>query len=152
YKDGKPSFKSRWHYTSDRIQENSFTQNITNELLNYAQLESVEITLNRKEDGSEFLDLDWEKSTTVQFIPNEHINEDLLSKLPEICGVAFVKKPNFKMGIVIAHEGMMIDSQYLVHASSEYGETMNIDFMEYYFRQEGPLFDGVMIYEFHPLE
>jgi len=152
YKDGKPSYTSRWHYTSDRIQENPYTQNITNKLLNPTKLKSVEIILNRKEDGNEFLDLDWEKSTLVHFIPNEHINEALLSKLPEICGVAFVKKAYFKMGIVIAHEGMIIDSKNLVHASSEYGKTVNIDFMEYYFRENGPLFDGIVIFSFHPFE
>jgi hypothetical protein len=26
-----------------------------------------------------------------------------------------------------------------------------MDFMEYYFRQDGPLFDGVLFYSFHPL-
>lgn len=152
YKDGKPSYKSRWHYTSDRIQENPFTQNLTNKLLNPTNLESVKIILNRKDDGSEFLDLGWDKSTLIQYIPNEHINGELLSKLPEICGVAFVKKAYFKMGIVIAHEGMIIDQKKLIHASSEYGETVNVDFMEYYFRDSGPLFDGIMIYSFHPFE
>ena len=151
YKDGKPSYKSRWHYTSDRIQENPYTQNITNNVSNIDQLESVEITLNRKKDGSEFLDLGWEKLTLIQYIPNERINGGLLSKLPEICGVAFVKKAYFKMGIVIAHEGMIIDQKNLVHASSEYGETVNLDFMKYYFRENGPLFDGVMIYAFNPI-
>ncbi len=81
YKDGNPTFKTRWHYTSDRIQENPYTKNITNELLILNQLEKVDITLNRKENGSEFLDLDWEKSTTIHFIPNEHIDHNLLSKL-----------------------------------------------------------------------
>ena len=55
------------------------------------------------------------------------------------------------MGIVVAHEGMVIDQKNLIHASSEYGETVNVDFMEYFFRKEGPLFDGIMIYRFVPL-
>jgi len=151
YKDGQPSYKSRWHYTSDRIQENPYTINITEELLNKDELGKIDITLNRKNDGSEFLDLDWEKETTVQYIPNEQIDKKLISKFPDICGVAFVKKAYFKTGIVIAHEGIIINQKNLIHASSEYGETVNIDFWEYYFRDNGPLFDGLMIYSFHPL-
>jgi|TARA_B100001105_G_C22389558_1_gene443684 hypothetical protein len=149
YKDGQPNYKTRWHYTSDRIQENPYTVNITNDLTE--QLESVDITLNRKADGSEFLDLDWEKTTTLTFIPNDQIKKAFLSKLPNVCGVAFVKKSYFDMGIVIAHEGMIIDQKNIIHASAEYGETVNVDFMDYYFREDGPLFDGIMIYEFHPL-
>ena len=151
YKDHKPSYKTRWHYTSDRIQENPYTVTITKELLEKDHLKKIDITLNHKEDGSEFLDLDWAKKTTVYFIPHEKINKELLSKFPDVCGVAFVKKAYFKMGIVVAHEGMVIDQKNLIHASSEYGETVNVDFMEYFFREEGPLFDGVMIYRFVPL-
>ncbi|MFQ6677041.1 MAG: N-acetylmuramoyl-L-alanine amidase-like domain-containing protein [Fidelibacterota bacterium] len=151
YKDGIPSYKSRWHYTTDRIQENPSTVNITEKLLDKNQLEKINITLNKKEDDSEFLDLDWEKNTSVYFIPNQEINKQLLKKLPEVCGVAFVRIKYFKIGIVIAHEGMIIDQQNLVHASSEYGETVSVDFMKYYFRDDGPVFDGIMIYSFHPL-
>lgn len=148
YKDGKPTYKTRWHFTTDRIQENPYTKNITNQLIVQGEMDKIEITLNRREDGREFLDLDWEKKTEVQFIPNQMINTDLLKKLPLVCGVAFVKKEYFKMGLVIAHEGMIIDQKNLVHASAEFHQTANVDFLEYYFRQDGPLFDGIMIYTF----
>ncbi len=151
YKDGNPSYKTRWHYTSNRIQENPFTVNITNQLVDVRQLEIVNIILNQKEDGSEFLDLDWQKKTTVSFVPNEQINEELLSKTPDVCGVAFVKKEWFKMGLVVAHEGMIIDQKNIIHASSEYGKTVNMDFLDYYFREDGPLFDGALFYSFYPL-
>ena len=151
YKDHKPSYKTRWHYTSDRIQENPYTANITNQLVEADQLETVEITLNHQADGSEFLNLGWEKKTTVNYIPNEHINYKLLKKLSEVCGVAFVKKAWFKMGLIIAHEGMLVDQKNIIHASAEYGKTVNVNFMEYYFRQDGPLFDGIMIYSLNPI-
>ena len=152
YKDGNPTYKTRWHYTTDRIQENSSTVNITNELVGVEQLESVEIILNRKEDGKEFLDLGWEKSTSIQYIPSNNITHEILQKLPHVSGVAFVKKTYFKMGLVVAHEGMIIDQKNIIHASSEYEKTVNIDFMDYYFRENGPLFDGVLFYTFHPME
>ena len=42
-----------------------------------------------------------------------------MDKLPRICGVAFVKKSYFKNGIVIAHEGYVINNKNLIHASSK---------------------------------
>lgn len=147
----KPTYNSRWHYTIDRIQENLSTINITEDILPRKVLEKVDIILNRKENGSPFLDLGWTKATTVYFIPNNQINQELLNQIPKVCGVAFVKKKWFNMGLVIGHEGMIIDRKNIIHASSEYGKTMQLDFMEYYFRNEGPLFDGIMLYAFQPL-
>ena len=57
----------------------------------------------------------------IYFIPSEKINENILLKLPQVCGVAFVKREYFKLGIVIAHEGYLIDQTNLIHASSEFG-------------------------------
>ena len=147
-----PTYKSRWHFTTDRIQDNPSTKNITSSLVSNQELVTINLTLNKKEDGDEFLKLGWQKPTTIQFIPNKFVGEDLLDKLPQIAGVAFVKKTYFKMGLVVAHEGMIIDNKNIVHASSEFGKTVNMDFMEYYFLDEGPRFDGVLIFSFNPLE
>jgi len=147
-----PTYKSRWHYTSDRIQDNPSTQNITPLLVQKNQLKSISITLNKKKGGESFLDLDWKKKTIIAYIPNESIDSDLLKRLPDIVGIAFVKKSYFKMGLVVAHEGMIINQKNIIHASSEYDKTVNIDFMEYYFRETVPLFDGVLFYSFHPLK
>ena len=143
---------SRWHFTTDRILLNPSTVNITEELISKDSLTLVQINLNRKENGEEFLDLNWERKILIGFIPNEKINQKLLNSLPEICGLCFIKKSYFKMGIAVAHEGMLIDQKNLVHASSEYRKTVNIDFMDYYFRENGAVFDGVLIYKFLPLE
>jgi len=147
-----PTYKSRWHFTTDRIQDNPSTKNITSSLINSKQLMTVNLTLNKKENGDEFLNLDWQKPTTVQFIPNKLIDKDLLYKLPSITGVAFVKKSYFKMGLVVAHEGMIIDNKNIIHASSEFGKTVMMDFMEYYFLDDGPRFDGILIFSFNQIE
>ena len=55
----KPDYKNRWHYTSDRITNNPYTVNITSDLVSKVELEEIELTLNKKSDGSEFLNLDW---------------------------------------------------------------------------------------------
>ena len=146
-----PTYKSRWHYTTDRIQDHPSTRNITLELLPNDQLKTVTITLNKKTDGKAFLDLDWQKPTSIQYISSENLNSKVLQNLPNVAGVAFVRESYFKMGLVVAHEGMVIDQKNIIHASAEYGETVSMDFMEYYFREEGPLFDGVLFYSFHPL-
>ena len=147
-----PTYKSRWHFTTDRIQDNPSTKNITSSLVSNQELVTINLTLNKKEDGDEFLKLGWQKPTTIQFIPNKFVGEDLLDKLPQIAGVAFVKKTYFKMGLVVAHEGMIIDNKNIVHASSEFGKTVNMDFMKYYFLDDGPRFDGVLIFSFNPIE
>jgi len=146
-----PTYKSRWHYTTDRIQDHPSTRNITLGLLPNDQLKTVTITLNKKTDGKTFLDLDWQKPTSIQYISSESLNAKVLKNLPNVAGVAFVRESYFKMGLVVAHEGMVIDQKNIIHASAEYGETVSMDFMEYYFREEGPLFDGVLFYSFHPL-
>ena len=146
-----PTYKSRWHYTTDRIQDHPSTRNITLGLLPNDQLKTVTITLNKKTDGKTFLDLDWQKPTSIQYISSENLNSKVLKNLPNVAGVAFVRESYFKMGLVVAHEGMVIDQKNIIHASAEYGETVSMDFMEYYFREEGPLFDGVLFYSFHPL-
>ena len=147
-----PSYKRRWHFTTDRIQDNLSTQDITSSFLPDNQLKKQKIILNQKENGDEFLDLGWIKKTTVRYIPNDKITTDLLKKLPAIAGVAFVKESYFKMGLMIAHEGMIIDQKDIIHASQEFNQTVRMDFMDYYFKENAPRFDGVMIFSFHPLE
>tara|TARA_B110000438_G_scaffold23435_1_gene21471 strand:- start:123 stop:974 length:852 start_codon:yes stop_codon:yes gene_type:complete len=147
-----PTYNSRWHYTSDRIEENPSTKNITNNLVLPEKLKNITITLNQKSNGKEFLDLNWKKSISINYIPSDKITSDIIKKLPVISGVAFVKKSYFDTGLIVAHEGMIINNKNIIHASSEYGKTVNMDFMEYYFRSDGELFDGVLFYSFHPID
>jgi len=147
-----PSYDSRWHFTSNRILANPSTVNITNELVGSDELNIIDIILNQKDDGTRLLDLDWKKSVQLLYISNENINTDLLNKLPDICGVAFVRESYFSNGLAIAHEGMIIDQSNLIHASSVQEETVNVDFLDYYFDgDDEPVFNGIMIYKFVPL-
>jgi hypothetical protein len=147
-----PDYKHRWHYTTDRLLHNASTRNITSNLIKPSFLDTVIISLNQKDDKTQFLDLDWTSPVEVMYIPNDQINEALLQKLPQICGVAFVKKSYFKMGIIIGHEGMILDGQNLLHASQLAKETVMVNFLDYYFPFDAkPRFDGIMISEFHPI-
>ena len=141
-----PSFNTRWHFTSDRILNNPKTIDITSKVANAESLETLNIELNKKENGDEFLDLDWTSEELIQFIPSEKINKRLLEKLPKSCGVAFVKRDYFKLGIVIAHEGFLIDNSSFFHASSEEGKTVEVDFLSYIQINGKFRFEGVMFY------
>ena len=149
--DKKPTYISRWHYTSDRLLHHDRTVDITSSVAHENDLEKVEIELNKKQDGSEFLDLNWSSNETIKFIPTIKITENILLNLPAVSGVAFVKKSYFKMGIVIAHEGYLIDQTNLIHASSEYNRTVNVDFLSYLFNDGDPRFDGIMFYKINPI-
>ena len=145
-----PTYKSRWHYTSDRIKNNPYTTDITESIIQKENMDSVTIILNKKTDGSEFLDLNWTLKNKILFIPSSQINESLLAKLPRVCGAAFVRKSYFKNGIVIAHEGVLIDNKDLIHASSEKKKTVKENFIEYINNDGKPRFDGIMFYRFNP--
>ena len=147
----KPTYISRWHYTSDRLLHHDRTVDITSSVAHENDLEKVEIELNKKQDGSEFLDLNWSSNETIKFIPTVKITENILLNLPAVSGVAFVKKSYFKMGIVIAHEGYLIDNTNLIHASSEHNKTVNVDFLSYLFNDGDPRFDGIMFYKINPI-
>ncbi|MAL53294.1 MAG: hypothetical protein CMQ68_04240, partial [Gammaproteobacteria bacterium] len=148
-KNGKiePTYKSRWHFTSDRLLNHSRTTDITSIICTPSDLETIEIELNRKQNGKQFLDLGWTSKELINFIPLERVNNQIMDKLPRICGVAFVKKSYFKNGIVIAHEGYVINNKNLIHASSKEKMTVNVDFYSYLFERKEDQFDGVMFYE-----
>ena len=56
----------------------------------------------------------------------------------------------FAKGIVIAHEGVLIDNKELIHASSNDKKTVSVEFSEYIKNSDGsPRFDGVIFYSFN---
>lgn len=148
-KNGKiePTYKSRWHFTSDRLLNHSRTTDITSTICPSSDLVTIEIELNRKENGKQFLDLGWTSKELINFIPVKKINNQIMQKLPKICGVAFVKKSYFKNGIVIAHEGYVINKKNLIHASSKEKMTVNVDFLAYLSEKKEDQFDGVMFFD-----
>ena len=147
-----PTYKSRWHFTSDRILSNPYTVNITNKFVNSDELVNIDLTLNLKDDNSELLEIDWSRKIQLSYIPNNKIRSKLLKKVPQICGIAFIRKSYFKDGLAVAHEGILIDKNDLIHASSDADKTVRVNLLDYYFGDKNPLFDGIMIYKFIPIE
>lgn len=151
YGTKKPDYSKRWHFTADRLLNHEMTPHVSSAYIDKSELKHVTLSLNEKHDSSKFLDIGWSQRADVEYIPNDSITIDLLKKLPSIIGVAFVKESYFKMGLVIAHEGMVMDGKYLLHAGQVAEKTVLEDLMSYYFPEDGARFDGIMLYELHPL-
>lgn len=142
------SYSNRIHFTYERLHQSPYFRDISMELLPSSRCAKITLTLNRKSDGGKLLDIPWEKKVTACYIPSSAINAELLSKLPVACGVGFVRKKNFKLGIVVSHEGMITDRKYLIHANSILGRVEKTDFMNYYFTANPGYFDGIIISRF----
>lgn len=142
------SYENRLHFTEERLSVCPYYKDITKELLPAVNISKITLTLNKKSDGSKLLNIPWEKKVTISYIPSSQINAKLLKKLPKVCGVAFVREKNSKIGIFVSHEGMIIDNKWLIHADSIAKEVKKVDFMKYYFEDAPPYFDGVIIYKF----
>ena len=57
-----------------------------------SKIENVLVELNKKNNGELFLDIGWSSKENIGFIPSRLLDKVVLSKLPSVCGVAFVKK------------------------------------------------------------
>ena len=148
YGKSTPTYRSRWHFTSDRLLNHPITVDITSKISSPNNLETINIELNKKENGSQFLDLGWTSVESIDYIPIEKLSDDMLSNLPSICGAAFVKKDYFKNGIVIAHEGYVVNGKDLIHASSIEKKTVNVDLFSYLKKDEQSFrFDGIMFFD-----
>ena len=148
YGKSTPTYRSRWHFTSDRLLNHAITVDITSKISSPNDLETINIELNKKENGSQFLDLGWTSVESIDYIPIEKLSDDMLANLPSICGAAFVKKDFFKNGIVIAHEGYVVNGKDLIHASSIEKKTVNVDLFSYLKKDEQSFrFDGIMFFD-----
>ncbi len=142
------SYNNRIHFTYERLHQSPYFKDISTELLPSSQCAKITLTLNRKSDGGKLIDIPWEKKVTALYIPSGAINKELFSKLPVACGVGFIRKKNFKLGVVVSHEGMIVDGKYLIHASSVNGRVEKTDFMNFYFTANPGYYDGILISRF----
>jgi len=147
----KPTYESRWHFTLDRIMSHMATPDITSNVVDKKLMKHVNVNINMKSDSTEFLNLNWNTSYKIGYIPTKNISEIILKNLPKICGVAFVKESYFKMGVVIAHEGFLINRKDFIHASSKRKKTVRDDFFTYIFEHGKPRFDGIMLFKINQL-
>lgn len=139
-------YANRIHYTEDRLATNPYFHIITRDVAPHQALAHVTLTLNRGADGKHVLDVPFEKTVTVEYLPLAAVTESVLTRLPKrVAGVAFVRLKMLPRGVVIAHEGTIVDQRYLIHADSIRKKTSRWDFLEY-LKAKSDHFDGVIFY------
>ncbi len=151
YKGGVVGYKNRYHFTSDRITDPDnkyFTDVTTNYVVDQSFIRELTLTLNVKQDGSLLFEGKlggWEKTITIKYIKRGDFTIDKLKKLPRSIGIAFVKKSNWPIGVIIGHEGILIDSD-LYHSSCP---TLGLYKIEDYLSESFPFsnWEGMMLFE-----
>ena len=145
------NYQNRIHYTSHRLQSSNYFYVITDSIAKKNQLRTINLILNRQKDGSHFLPIDWEKHIELRYIPRENITKNLLKRFPNVCGVGIVRKELFNKGIIIGHEGIVIDGKYFIHASFYSKKVVKENFYNYTRKRrltDGKFVcDGIMIYK-----
>ncbi|MDQ7826632.1 MAG: DUF1460 domain-containing protein [Candidatus Eremiobacteraeota bacterium] len=142
------SYQNRQHFTYERLHSCPFFADITASLAAPSVCGKATVTLNRKSDGTKLLDIPWEKEVTALYIPAAQVDEKLVAKLPSAAGVAFVRKKNFSLGIVVSHEGLVIDRKWLFHANSISKKVEKRSFLDY-LSENSDYFDGVIFSRFY---
>lgn len=144
------SYENRRHFTADRLLTSDYFELITTSLVQQVELDTVHLVLNRQDDGSHFLPIDWEKEIELPYIPKKFITGKFLDRLPAVCGIGVIQKELFKKGIVIAHEGMLFNGKDFIHASKFRRKVVRQDFLRYTrSRKWGsgePVCDGIVVY------
>jgi hypothetical protein len=141
------SFENRIHFTYDRLHCSPYFKDITRTLVSRNALASVELTLNLRSDGSRLLNIPFEKKVRAYYLPTSLVSRRIMAALPSPCGAAFIRKKNFSLGLVVSHEGMLLDRKDLVHASSVSGKVEVRDFMKYLKQDAANHFDGVIFFK-----
>ena len=151
YRDGVPTYRSRFHFTVDRLLSSPAFREITAECFPDSLLRTVEVHLNRDARGETLLPIEWERFVSVRYLPSRLLTTDLLDLLPDACGVAFVDRKNVDRGFLVSHEGILLDQTRLHHASSSAGKVIETDLLDYIRTgEESSRFDGVLFFSLVP--
>lgn len=137
YRGGEKSFQDRLHFTTDRLDESPYFRDVTSSM---PSARKTKVRLNRKPDGSRWVDIDWERERNIYYVPSSAAKE---VETPDVIGVAFVKRSFLEKGLDVLHEGMLYRGKLLVHASSRRGEVVVEPFEEFASR-----YDGVVFFEY----
>ena len=146
-------YANRLHFTEDRLHTSPLFADLTREIARAEEIREVALTLNRRANGEPLLPIDWLKATTLAYVPAADLGK-VLARAPELCGLAFVRESYRDRGLLVAHEGLLLDRHCLLHASSEAGRAVLVDVLDYVFRADDPdparagkpRFDGAIIY------
>jgi hypothetical protein len=125
------TYKNRIHYTTHRLLTSDYFYLITDSIADRNKQRAINMVLNRKQDGTHFLPLNWQENVELNYIPRKNISKEMLKRFPRICGVGIVRKGLFNKGIIIGHEGIVIDGENFIHASLAAGKVVQENFFNY---------------------
>ena len=153
YRSGKVGFTERYHFTEDRISDpaNTYFAEITGACVRDPHsLARVALELNRKKNGT-LLFGDrlggWTKKVAFSYIPRTGFTPQMLAPLPRVAGIAFVKKANWDQGLIVGHEGLLIDGD-LYHSSVRGGVIMEKNYLKAGFPVSQ--WDGIILFQLVP--
>lgn len=146
YEGGGVSYENRIHFTCDRLLVSRYFKDVTESVAGPGQARTVTLTLNRKADGSKLLQVPFQKKVTMRYVPATAVTKDMLARLPAAAGVAFVRLKNIPKGLLVGHEGLVIDKRFLVHADSVNGHVRKVELVDY-LRRNRDYFDGAIFYQ-----
>lgn len=137
YRNGKVTFKNRNHFFADWQKFNSeFIDDLTLQI-GGKKTETVAKILNKKEDGTYFLQGIPPQQREIQYIPSDAIDGSLMDKIKtgDYAGIY-----SEIQGLDVSHAGIIIkdrDLIYLRHASSRYKKVIDEDFRNYISNKPG---------------
>jgi len=145
------TYKNRIHYTTHRLLASDYFCPITDSIADKSKQRTINMVLNRKQDGTHFLPIDWQENVELNYIPRKNINKDMLKRFPKVCGVGIIRKELFKKGIIIGHEGIVIDGEDFIHASLAAGKVVRENFYRYTQKRRKTdgtfVCDGIVVYQ-----
>jgi len=149
YRSEEITYENRLHFSTDRNEASPYFKDITHNFIEPEKIRQKEVVLNKtKEDGQRLIDIDWQKTITLKYIPYDYITSEFLQTLPVATGIAFVGENDSAIGLDIAHEGFLFDRKTLVHAVSDQGRVVKENFLDYYFVDQSiPRFEGIILFE-----
>jgi len=153
------SYANRLHFTEDRLDASLFFANVTRALAAPSEMREVDLVLNRQASGKPLLPIGWERPMKVAYVPADQLPA-VLARAPDLLGLAFVRESYRAKGLLVAHEGLLLDRKCLLHASTESKAAVLVDFADYFFRPHDPdparagqpRFDGAILYTVHAID
>ena len=154
YRGGRVSFARRYHFTADRITDpdNAYFQECTAELVRSPdRLRRVSCVLNRRRDGTPTFGgrlQGWQRRVSLAYVPRENFAPDMLRPLPPVIGVPFLKRANWPAGILVGHEGLLVQGD-LLHSSPGRGVCVQERYLSRHFAASD--WEGICLFRLVPV-
>jgi hypothetical protein len=150
YRGGVVTYATRFHFTTDRLDSCRWFADITRQV-GGMRCRSRVVTLNRRADGSRWIDIDWSRKRQVVFVPRgfgaELAREYDRGRIPAAMGIAFVEAARLSDGLDVVHESLLWKGRTLVHASSAAGRVVAVPWSRF-LAEHGGRYDGFVLFAY----